>query len=72
MDPILEEAYSTVLSGAPFVIAAYALIWVILFIFVIAMLVKSRKTQKDIDTLRETIERHARKSDANATTSDHK
>ncbi len=57
MDPVLEEVYSTVLSGAPYVIGAYALIWVVLMVFVIMMLNRSRKTQKDIDALRESIER---------------
>lgn len=57
MNPILEEVYSTVLSGAPYVIAAYALIWVVLCVFVIAMLMRSRKTSADIAALREAISR---------------
>lgn len=61
MDPILEEVYSTVLTAAPFVIAAYALIWVILMVFVVAMLLRVKRTQKDIDALREAIERRERK-----------
>lgn len=61
MDPVLADVYSTALSSAPFVIAAYALIWVILLAFAILMFMKSRKTQKDIDALREAIERRERK-----------
>ena len=30
MDPVLAEIYSTVLGAAPFVIAAYALIFLVL------------------------------------------
>ncbi|MBS5450418.1 MAG: hypothetical protein KHY83_09305 [Coriobacteriia bacterium] len=61
MDPVLADVYSTALSSAPFVIAAYALIWIILMAFAIAMFIKSRKTQKDIDALKEAIERRERK-----------
>ncbi len=63
MDPVLADAYSTVLSGAPYVIGAYALIWVVLFAFVVALLAKSKKTQRDIDDLRESIERRSRKEE---------
>ena len=61
MDPILEEVYSTIMPSAPYVIGAYALIWVILLVFVIAMLRRSQKTQKDIDALNEAIEHRERK-----------
>lgn len=61
MDPVLADVYSTALTSAPYVIAAYALIWAILMIFAIAMFVKTRKTQKDIDALKEAIERRERK-----------
>lgn len=61
MDPILEEVYSTVMPLAPYVIAAYALLWAVLLVFVIAMLRRSKKTQKDIDALREALENRERK-----------
>ena len=57
MDPVLADVYSTALTSAPFVIAAYALIWVILLVFVVMMIAKSRKTDKDIDALRDAVER---------------
>ena len=63
MDPVLADAYSTVLSGAPYVIGAYALIWVVLFAVVVALLAKSKKTQRDIGDLRESIERRSRKEE---------
>ena len=34
MNPILEQIYSTILPAAPYVIAAYALIWLALFVYV--------------------------------------
>lgn len=60
MDPVLVELYTNI-SSAPLLIAAYALIWVILLVFVIAMLSRTKKTQKDIDALKEAIERRERK-----------
>lgn len=64
MNPVLEEAYSTVLSGAPFVIGAYALIWAILCAFVVVMLARSRKTAADIDALRQAVSRLEARADA--------
>ncbi len=61
MDPVLQEAYSTVLSGAPFVIAAYAFILLVMVVLVVAMIVRARKTQGEIEALRESIDRLERK-----------
>ena len=61
MDPILVEVYSIVVPSAPYVIAAYVLIWAILFVFVIVMLRRTKKTQKDIDALNEAIEYRERR-----------
>ena len=61
MDPILEEVYSIVVPSAPYVIAAYVLIWAIMFVFVIVMLRRTKKTQKDIDALNEAIEYRERR-----------
>ncbi len=63
MDPILEEVYSTIIPSAPYVIGAYALIWAILLVFVIAMLAKTKRTQKDIDALKDAIERRQDKEE---------
>lgn len=61
MDPILQEVYSIVVPSAPFVIAAYVGIWAVLLIFVVVMLLRTKKTQKDIDALNEAIEYRERK-----------
>ena len=66
MDPILEEVYSIIVPSAPYVIGAYALIWVVLLVFVIIMLVSTKKTQKDIDALREALESRERKEGKSA------
>ena len=66
MDPILEEVYSIIVPSAPYVIGAYALIWVVLLVFVIIMLVSTKKTLKDIDALREALEYRERKEGKSA------
>lgn len=57
MDPILAEAYSTVLPAAPFVIAAYVGIWLVLFAFIFGLWRKQRSTRQDIEALREALDR---------------
>ena len=57
MDPILAEAYSTVLPAAPFVLAAYVGIWVVLFVFIRNLWNKQKRTREDIDALREALDR---------------
>ena len=56
MNSVLSEIYSTVLTGAPFVIAAYALIFVILMVYVIMTMMKLKNTEKKIDALEEHVE----------------
>ena len=56
MDPILSEVYSTVLPAAPSVLAAYVGIWVILFVFVLYLWNKSKKTDQDIEALKRALE----------------
>lgn len=51
MDPILAEVYSTVLPAAPFVLAAYVGIWLAVFVFVLVLWRKSKRTESDIDAL---------------------
>lgn len=56
MDPILSEAYSTVLPAAPYVLAAYIGIWLVLFIFVLVLWRKSKHTSEDIEALKQALE----------------
>ena len=56
MDPILAEIYSTVLTAAPFVIAAYALLFLILLVYVAIVMTKIKSTEKKIDALAEHME----------------
>ncbi|WP_301871674.1 hypothetical protein [Collinsella tanakaei] len=55
MDSILSEVYSTVLPAAPYVLAAYIGIWLVLFIFVLALWRKSKRTSEDIEALKQAL-----------------
>ena len=35
MNPILADIYSTIIPSAPYLIAAYALIWLVLLVYVV-------------------------------------
>ncbi|MBI5231507.1 MAG: CcmD family protein [Coriobacteriales bacterium] len=62
MDPVLQEIYKTVFSGAPYVLAAYIAILVGLFAYVTFMLLRVTKLEKQVDLLQSTIERRSAKS----------
>ncbi len=55
MDPILAEVYSTVLPAAPFVIGAYVGIWVALAVYVFVLVRRSKRTERDLDALRQAL-----------------
>lgn len=57
MDPILLSVYGAVLPAAPYVIAAYALIWVILFVYVAVIARGLRRNARDIELLEEEVAR---------------
>lgn len=51
MDPILQEIYSTVVPSAPFLIAAYALLWAALLVYVVVMHRGLKNSEKRLDLL---------------------
>lgn len=55
MNPILTEIYSTIMPSAPFVIAAYALIWLALFVFVFVIMRSTKKAEAQIAVLEEAL-----------------
>jgi hypothetical protein len=55
MDPILEQIYSTIIPSAPFIIAAYALIWLVLFAYVLIIMRTTRRAQAQITILEESL-----------------
>ena len=56
MDPVLAEIYSTVLGAAPFVIAAYALIFLVLCGYVVFIMTKHKRTEKKLVALEEHVD----------------
>ena len=57
MDPVLEEIYRTVLGAAPYVLAAYTLLWVGLFGYVFLTLRRVARVETEIAVLEESLER---------------
>jgi heme exporter protein CcmD len=55
MDPILAEIYSTILPAAPYVIAAYALMWLVLFVYILTITRSLKKTERHLAALEEAL-----------------
>ncbi len=56
MNPVLTEIYSTIIPSAPYVIGAYALVFVALFAYVCFALTKLKKAERKMDALEERVE----------------
>lgn len=57
MNPILADIYSTVIPSAPYLIAAYALVWVVLLVYVVFVVRGIRKTEQQMSALEATLEK---------------
>jgi CcmD family protein len=57
MDPILAEIYSTVMTAAPYVIGAYALIWLVLLAYVLVIVLGLKKTERQLAALEEALQK---------------
>jgi CcmD family protein len=57
MDPILQEIYRTVLDAAPYVLAAYSLLWLGLFGYVFLVLRRLSRVEREVAVLEESLER---------------
>ncbi len=55
MNSVLEQIYSTILPSAPYVIAAYALMWAALLVYVIYITVRLKKTEAQMTVLEEAL-----------------
>ncbi len=55
MNPILADIYSTVIPSAPFVIAAYAIVWAALLVYVIMTVRGLKKTEAQMALLEEAV-----------------
>lgn len=55
MNPVLQQIYATVVPSAPFVIAAYVLIWVALLAYVVFITVRLKRTEAHMAVLEEAL-----------------
>lgn len=55
MNPILEEIYSTILPSAPYLIAAYALLWVALLVYVLIIARGQKRAEQQLALLEEAV-----------------
>ena len=55
MDPILAEIYSTVLTAAPYVVGAYALMWRVLLVYVLTVVLGLKRTERRLAALEEAL-----------------
>lgn len=55
MDPVLQDIYSTIIPSAPFIIAAYALLWAALLIYVIISVRSLKKSEAQLAVLEEAV-----------------
>ena len=55
MNPILADMYATVAPSMPFIIAAYAIVWAALLIYVIMIVRGLKKTEAQMVVLEEAL-----------------
>ena len=55
MNPILEEIYSTIIPSAPYIIAAYALVLVVMCIWLFVQFRKQSKLARQLIVLEEEV-----------------
>ncbi len=55
MNPVLIEIYSTILPSAPYIIAAYALMWLAILVYVFIIVRGLKKTEAQMAVLEEAL-----------------
>lgn len=55
MNSVLEQIYATILPSAPYVIAAYALIWAALLTYVVIVAVRLKAVEAQMAVLEEAL-----------------
>lgn len=64
MNPVLADIYSTIIPSAPFIIAAYALMWAALLVYVAIVLRGLKKTEAQMAVLEEAVRDKAVRAEA--------
>lgn len=60
MNPVLVDIYSTVLPSAPFIIAAYVILWVVLLVYVVWVARGLKKTETQVALLEKQMDNNHR------------
>lgn len=55
MNPILADIYSTILPAAPYVIAAYALLWLALLVYLLIIWRGTKRAEAQMAVLEEAV-----------------
>lgn len=55
MNPVLVEIYSTIVPSMPFIIGAYALLWVAILVYVLVIMLGYKKAEAQMSVLEEAI-----------------
>ena len=64
MDPVLAEIYSTIIPSAPYIFAAYALLWVALLAYVLMIMRGVKRANARMALIEEELaDRRAEKDD---------
>lgn len=56
MNPLLEEIYSTIIPSMPYIVAAYALVWACLLVWLLVQFTRQNKLAARIALLEEELE----------------
>jgi CcmD family protein len=59
MDPVLKEIYSLVLPAAPYVLAAYGILWIGLFGYITVVLRRLGKIEAELRVVEDAVARRA-------------
>ena len=60
MNPILADMYATVAPSMPFIIAAYAIVWLALLLYVAFALRRMKRTEAQMALLEEALAQRGR------------
>lgn len=55
MNPVLAEIYSTVAPSMPFIIGAYALMWLAILVYMLAITLSYKKAEAQMAVLEEAV-----------------
>lgn len=59
MNPLLQEIYSTIIPSAPYLVAAFVLVWAVLLVWVLVQFNRQRRLSQQLELLEEELaERH--------------